>query len=266
MALPTLGILILTKNEAAHIGDCLASCKSLGETLTQVMVLDSQSTDTTLAIAEANGAQTAIHPFTNFRDQRQHGASLMTTDWILFLDADERLTPELGEALKTFIAQSQHSLLEIPRLNHVLGKPIYHCGWYPDYQARLVRRDTLRFADTIVHEKVESTGSKTQLPLTPNAHIVHYTFETMTSYFAKVNHYTTLEAEYFAGKNAFTLTRWGLFSRAFGMFTQTLFHFKGRKDGMHGFIIAMMNFVYSYLLMAKVWEKENRPKTSPPHN
>lgn len=253
---PTISVVILTKNEEKNIEDCLKSCIGLGE----VIVIDSFSTDRTVEIAKSHDVAVYRHEFINFREQREYGVHYAQGDWIFFLDADERVSPSLKEELIRFSQQREYSLLEIPRRNHLLGHWIRHCGWYPDYQARFLRKKELRFNPNIVHEKMETTGRATRLPALSDAYIIHYTCQSLESYFQKINHYTTLEAEQLYKTNLLKITRWAIFTRSVGMFTQTLFHHKGLKDGLPGFTVATFNLIYSFLLMLKIWEKRQQKK------
>ena len=147
-------------------------------------------------------------------------------------------------------------MLEIPRKNLVHNIWIQYSGWYPDFQTRLVKKETAVFEKKIVHEKMKTTGKTKTLAPHKDQDLIHYTYRNFTQYIDKVNHYTTLEAEYYKDSDEFKLTKLGIFSRSLGMFTQTLFHHKGYKDGMLGFIVAGINFIYSFVLMIKLWEKK----------
>lgn len=246
--------IILTKNEEQFIETCLKSCDIFDE----ILIIDSGSTDKTLEIAQKFTSNIHVHPFTNFLEQRQYGATLATSEWIFFLDADETLSPQLKDALLRGKIQSKYDAFSFPRKNYLLGHWIAHCGWYPDYQIRLVRKSTLYFTDRIIHEGMRSTGPLHTVPIEENAHIEHQTCTDFSKFITKLNHYTTLEAIQHKDNPAFKLTRWGIFTRSFGMFTQTLFHFKGIKDGLPGFIVACYNMIYSMVLMIKLWELRQR--------
>ncbi len=252
---PTIGLFILTKNEEDWLEGCLKTCAWADE----VIIVDSGSTDNTLSIAKAHGVRVIQHPFTNFLEQRQVAISHLSTEWVGYIDADERFSETLISEIKTFIRQSESTLLEIPRRNYVHDKWIAHCNWYPDYQRRVVKKEALTFEDKIVHEQLSTTGRISRLPEKTEAYITHYTCPNLTDYIAKLNHYSSLEADYYAGKpeHPFTLTPWGIFSRSLGMFTQTFFHFKGYKDGIPGFIVAGFQFLASFMLMIKLWERES---------
>ena len=252
----SIGVFILTKNEEIFIDECLKSCRIFSK----IVVVDSCSTDRTKAICQSYSVDFYERPFTNFLEQRQFGVSKLDTDWIFYLDADEKITPELEQEILKFSEGNTGDLLEIPRKNFVLGHWIEHCGWYPDYQSRLIKADTLQFEENIVHERMQTTGKLAHLDWNPKAVILHQTCTGIGSYLEKMNHYTQLEADSYGANPPFKLTRWGVFSRSFGMFTQTLFHFKGIRDGFPGFIVACFNFITSMMVMIKCWEIQNSKK------
>ncbi len=247
----SIGVLIITKNEQANLEECLRTCAFFDE----IVVVDSQSTDDTIAIAKKYTSHTYINPFKNFRDQRMVGVSHMKSDWVFFLDADERIPEALQKKIKEFATQDFYTMLEIPRRNYMLGEWVAHSGWYPDFQRRLVKKSTLSFQDQIVHERIESSGPMFR---DDSVHLIHHTCQSLSAYFLKINQCTSLEAEQYVDSDVFKITRWGIFTRSLGMFTQTLFHHKGLKDGMRGFIVAGINFIYSFMLMVKLWEKRLR--------
>ena len=245
-------IIILTKNEEEQIKECLESCKAFEN----ILVIDSHSTDKTCDIATSYNATVLKNTFTDFRAQRQFGIDQTRTNWLFFLDADERLTPALSSHILEQIQRTDIGAVDYPRKNLFLDKWIKHCNWYPDYQTRLFQKTTIQTAEKPVHERFQTTGTLIQAPLNQNLEIQHNTYQNLSHYFNKINHYTTIEATHYQGSDAFTLSKWGILSRAWGMFSQTFFHFKGYKDGMHGFIIAGINAVYSFMLMVKMWENE----------
>ena len=250
-----LSVIILTKNEEKNIEACLKSCEGLGETL----VIDAESTDQTVNIAKHYTSHIIINPFQNFKSQREFGASKASGEWVLFVDADEQVSPDLKKEILSFIDQDRYTLLEIPRQNIFLGKHIKYSGWDPNFVKRLVKKSTMIFNKQIVHESIDTTG-ETMILSHQNAYLTHYTCQDLTQYINKINHYTSLEVVYYANqeKHPFKLTVMGVIFRALGMFTQTIFSYKGYKDGYRGFIIAGLNAMSSFLLMIKLWEKTKK--------
>jgi (heptosyl)LPS beta-1,4-glucosyltransferase len=240
---------VLTKNSEDVIQDCLESIKKLDE----IVIVDSGSTDSTLKIAKVYKTKIIDKPFTNFTDQRKCGADHASGEWIFYIDSDERATPQLIEALR-YASTKEHDLILIPRRNLMFGKWVKYSGWYPDYQQRFIRKSTMVFDNEPVHERVNTRGSRRELPKDGDAVIIHYTCENLGEYIQKMNHYTTLEARAEANSDKYKIGKWAMFSRSWGMFTQTLFHHKGINDGMRGVIIAWINMMTSFMVMSKIWE------------
>jgi glycosyltransferase involved in cell wall biosynthesis len=245
-----IGVLILTKNEEKNIGRCLESCKNFSE----IIVIDSGSTDKTSEIVQKYTSQIYVNPFINFLEQRKFGLQKIASDWVLMLDADETINEALELELIKMSKQNQFFGLKIPRKNYFLGKWIEHCNWYPDYQLRFFQKSASKFAPNKVHEKVIIYGKIKELPKKGGAFLDHHTTDNLSNYFNKMNLYTTLEAEEYEQTNIIKISRLAIFTRSLGMFTQTFFHYQGYKDGMRGFIISMINFINSFLMMAKIWE------------
>ena len=169
--MPTLSVILITRNEEANLRDCLASLGGLAQ---QVVVVDTASTDGTIAIAQEFGAaiaQPADWP--GFGPQKNRALDLATGDWVLSLDADERLTPELRSEITAVLANPGHvTCFAIPRLSWYCGRFIRHSGWNPDYVDRLFQRGTARFSNDLVHERLIPSGSVVKL----KNHMLHYSF------------------------------------------------------------------------------------------
>src|SRR5580693_3646493 len=142
-----LSAIVITKNEAANIGNCLDSLAFCDERI----VVDCGSTDATVEIARGKGARVEFREWSGDGPQRNYALSLATGSWVLNLDADERVTPALAAEIKTAIAGDAADAYEFPRLNFFCGRPMRHSGWYPDYIFRLFRRGKARFKDVSVH-------------------------------------------------------------------------------------------------------------------
>ncbi|MDF3036657.1 MAG: glycosyltransferase family 2 protein, partial [Paucimonas sp.] len=146
-----LSVVIITKNEAANIGACLASVAFADERI----IVDSGSTDGTIELARQAGAtviETADWP--GFGPQKNRALDAATGEWIFSIDADERVTKELQDEILMVLGNARHAAYEVPRLSSFCGRFIRHSGWYPDYIVRLFRKDSGRFSDHLVHERV----------------------------------------------------------------------------------------------------------------
>lgn len=156
-----ISAVIIARDEEAKIAEAIASLSFADE----VLVVDSGSSDSTVRIAEESGARVIVQPWLGFSKQKQYATDSARHDWILSLDADERISPELasqiGELVKT--GTGQNVAFSIPRLSFYLGRPIRHCGWYPDRQVRLFDRRKCRWNDREIHESVQVSGALGEL-------------------------------------------------------------------------------------------------------
>ena len=183
-----LTAVVLTLNEARHLPDCLASltwCDHL-------LVLDSGSRDATAEISRRAGARLIEHPFENYSRQRQHALGLVSTPWLLFVDADERVSPALALEIRSLLECTSLAAAWIPRRNIFFGRALRGGGWWPDPQLRLLRPERARFdPERAVHEQAEVDGEIGWLvhPLT------HINYEHRSEFVAKQRAYARLEAE-----------------------------------------------------------------------
>ena len=238
MSAPSLTVVVLTKNEEQNIVDCLASA-SWADGL---VVFDSLSEDRTVALAQMVGATVLERPFRNYADQRNAALDQVTGDWVFFLDADERATPELAEEIRRVIAQEDRVGWWVPRRNYIWGKWIKHAGWSPDYQLRLLRRGRARYDPAReVHEVVVLDGAEGYLenPLT------HYNYQTLGQFMRKQERYMAYEVQ--------ILHKQGVRTRLYKFASQPLKEFwrryvtlEGYKDGMHGLVLSALMGYYMF--------------------
>src|SRR5690625_926336 len=181
----TLSVIIITKNEEHNIAECLKSVSFADE----IIVVDSGSTDNTCGIAESLGAQVTITAdWPGFGPQKNRALSLATKEWVLSIDADERVTPELAHEIQQLLVSSpQHEAYKIARLSNFCGRWMRHSGWWPDHVLRLFKRGSTKFTDDIVHESVKETNSLGTL----SGHFLHYPYPNLESLIDKVNRYST---------------------------------------------------------------------------
>jgi glycosyltransferase involved in cell wall biosynthesis len=227
MTPPSLTAIILAYNESRHIEACMASLRFADH----ILVFDSGSTDGTPDLARAAGAEVRARPFQNYPDQRNAALGAVSTEWVLFVDADERVTPELAAEVRAVIQTPQHSGYWIPRHNYIFGRLTRHTGWYPDYQMRLLRREEAQYdPGRLVHELVIlKSGEGGYL----KEHLTHYNYENLAQFQAKQARYAQLDAD--------MLSREGVRPKIYTPYTQAVRHFKwrfwdleGYKDGLHG--------------------------------
>lgn len=242
-----LSAIVITRNEEANIGECLASVSFARE----ILVVDSGSTDATVSLARAAGArviETADWP--GFGPQKNRALDQASQPWVLSIDADERVTPELrAEILAVVNDPAAHAdAWDMPRSSSYCGQYMGHSGWYPDRVTRLFRRGTARFSDDLVHERLV-----TQLPPAHlRSDLLHRSFPDLESVLDKMNRYSTAGAQRMLaqGKRATpgTAALHGLWA-----FIRTYFLQRGFLDGRMGFLLAVSNAEGTYYRYLKLW-------------
>jgi len=245
---PRLSAVIITKNEAADLPVCLASLAFCDE----IIVVDSGSTDGTVALAERAGCRVILRPdWAGFGPQKQRALDAATGDWILSIDADEIVPPDLAQEILAAIESGAHAGYRLNRLNDFLGKPLRYGGWYPDYHLRLARRDVARFSDDIVHERLLVDGSIRDLR-TPMRHL---TYRDIDELLDKQRRYALSGAAQRRHRG-----RGGSVAKAVSRSVLTFLKLyigkRGFLDGRHGFVAAATNsqeIFWRYL--ATSWER-----------
>jgi glycosyltransferase involved in cell wall biosynthesis len=240
----SLSVIIITRNESANIRACLESVAWADE----IIVVDSGSTDETCSVAKELGAQVYAHAdWPGFGAQKNLALSYASKDWVLSIDADERVTPELRTEIEQAMRKGKIDGYYCPRLSQFCGQFIHHCGWYPDYVLRLFKRETGRFSDSLVHESVLQIGVTAKLK-TP---LLHYSYLTAADVERKVEHYSSAAAQqmFQAGKHT---NRVGAILSAGWAFVRTYILRLGMLDGRAGLRIASMNARTTYLKYRKL--------------
>jgi len=244
-----LSVVISAYNEERNIEDCLKSAKELAD---ELIVIDNCSTDKTPEIAKRYAKVFEQENNPNKIDvQKNFGFSKATGDWILSLDADERLTPELSREIKSVIS-NQSSVIGywIPRKNIIFGKWIKSEMWWPDYQLKLFRKGKGKYEEG-VHKALQVDGETEKLE-TP---IVHHNYVSIHQYLQKLNTYTDIEAKTLV-KEGYKFNWLDSIRFPLNDFLKTFFLQKGYRDGIHGLVLSMFQGFYMGIVFAKLWEKE----------
>lgn len=247
-----LTAIVLTLNEAKHIRACLESCCAFVD---EMLVFDSGSSDSTVALAEAVGARVVTRPFDNYAAQRNAALDAATGDWIFFIDADERADERLGREIHERISHSENAmsgevLFWIPRKNYIFGKWIQHTGWSPDYQPRVLKKGRARFdATRPVHELVIADGKEGWLQ-TP---LVHYNYDTLAQFRRKQKRYTLFEAQMMAAEGVRPRGR-SYLSMPAREFYRRFITLSGFRDGLHGLALSALMAYYAF--WRQVWAAE----------
>ncbi len=239
-----LSIIIVAKNEAINIAECVRSARFADE----VIVLDSGSTDGTPALAGAEGAQVVQTDWPGYGPQNNRGIDTASGDWFFSLDADERISPELAAEIRTAIELTDVNGFRVPRTSMYCGRFMKHGGWTPDYTRRLARRGKGRFTEHFLHANLQVEG-----PIgTLRNPMIHYSYRSMESVLEKLNRYSSASA-----RDMTSAGRKGSFGRAIGhglwAFFRTYVLQLGFLDGRWGFMLAFFNAEVTYYRYLKLW-------------
>lgn len=245
-----LTVVIIAKNEAERIEACLQSVSWADE----IVVVDSGSSDATCEIARRYTDKVFDVPWRGFGPQKQAAVDLANNDWILNIDCDERVTPELGQEIRGILAQDTINIAySVPRRTFLGDKEIGHCGWYPDRTIRLFNRRRARFSDNIVHERVVADGPVAAC----KGHLLHFSFSGIGPVLTKLNHYSDLSASqmFEQGRRCRLLD---LTARPLFAFFKTYLLRLGFLDGMEGLEISITTALLTFAKYVKLRELCNR--------
>lgn len=246
-----LSVIVITKNEARHIGRCLASVAWADE----IIVIDSGSTDDTTTICRQYTDQVYITDWPGFGPQKQRALDRATQDWVLSVDADEEVSEALKVEIQQAIRDNQANGFYMPRLSSYCGRQIKHGGWWPDHVLRLFRREAGKFSDDVVHERILVTG-----PIAPLSNpLLHESYINLEEVILKTNSYSSLGAHklFAQGKRASP----GLaIMKGLWSFFRTYFIRLSVLDGPQGLMLAISNAEVSYYKYLKLWEMQRSAK------
>ncbi len=251
----TLSIVIITLNEAANLPRTLAGVQGMGE----IVIVDSGSTDATLQIARAAGARVFTEPWKGFGAQKNSAINHAAGEWILSLDADEEVSPQLAREIEALVAgQPPYAAYRIPRLNYFLGRPLKHGGYWPDRKLRLFRRGAARFQERPVHETMQSDGPVGQL----HGHLIHHCYPTLEEYIDHINRYSTLGAEMLvtSGRAPRSLPSffWNALVNPAATFVYNYVCRLGFLDGRAGLLQHLNHSAYIHWKFVKAWRLGRR--------
>lgn len=238
-----VSVTIIAFNEADNIEDCLKSVQWADE----IIVVDSGSSDATFEISKKYTDKVFFNKWEGFAKQKSFALSLANNNWVLSLDADERITPELKEEILNSDLSGADGYY-IWRKNYFLDKAIKYCGWGSDYQLRLFRKDKTKLTDRLVHEGFIVDGKTSSL----KNKMIHLTHTDLKKTFSKINDYSTLEAEEKYKRkniNGFTMILYPLIA-----FIQHYFFRKGFLDGVHGLMVSINHAMTKLQVYMKIWE------------
>jgi glycosyltransferase involved in cell wall biosynthesis len=245
-----ISAVIITKNEETNITECLKSISWTNE----IILVDAHSTDKTVELAKNFTSKIFVHEWGGFAKQKEFALSKVSNEWVLNIDADERISSMLKDEINN-LEENDVDGYYIRRENYLLKKHIKSCGWDNDYQLRLVRRSKTRLADRLVHERLIVDGKTERL----KHRLVHFTFTSIEKTLGKINYYSSLRAEelFNKGKRAGDFT---IISHGIAAFFKFYILYGGFRDGVYGLIISLFNSFTKFLVYMKVWELQKQSK------
>ena len=254
----TLSVALITRNEAANLPRTLASVRWANE----IIVVDSGSTDATLDLARSAGARVFEEPWKGFAAQKNSAIAHATGDWIISLDADEEVSPELAMEIQTLLAgEPAFSAWRIPRLNHFLGLPLRHGGYWPDPKLRLFRRGAAQFADRPVHEIMHAAGPVGRL----KGPLIHHCYPTLSDYIEHMNRYSSIAAEALVASgragNSWPWLAWNALLNPAATFLYNYAFRLGFLDGRAGVLQHINHSFYIHWKFAKAWQMAQQKRS-----
>jgi glycosyltransferase involved in cell wall biosynthesis len=243
---PKLTVTVITRDEASNIGAALDTVAWADE----VLVVDSGSTDDTVAIARERGARVVVREWPGFSAQKNFAAAEASNDWVLSVDADERVTTDLAAEIRSLLAAEPAArAYSVPRVSCYLGRWIRTTDWYPDRQARLYNRRAARWTGDYVHERLAVDGPQAAL----GGELQHHPYLDISHHLRTMDRYTTLAASQMLaqGRRAGAA---GLLARPLGAFLRNYVLHGGWRDGGVGLTVSILNSYYVFLKFAKLRE------------
>lgn len=256
MARPPVSACIITLNEEANLPDCLASVAWCEE----IVVVDSESADRTREIAEAAGARVLVQPFLGHVEQKNFALDRATHDWVLSVDADERVTPELRASIEAALAEDGERFdgYRMTRHTFYLGRWIDHSGWYPEWHVRLWRRSKARWSGVNPHDHVHPEGPVGTL----RGDLQHFSYRSVEAHLRQVNSFTTIQAREKRARGERPSLAKLLFNPA-GRFLRMYVWRRGFLDGFPGLALAAIGAFYVFSKYAKLWDIARREGAGP---
>jgi glycosyltransferase involved in cell wall biosynthesis len=242
---------VIAKNEEANIGPCLDGLAFCDERI----VVDAGSSDRTVELAQQKGARVATHAWHGFGAQKNFALSLAQGDWVLSIDADERISPALAGEIERAVAEGRADGYEIPRLSSFVGRDMRHSGWFPDYVLRLFRRGKARFSDDLVHERVICDGTVARL----SEQLAHHSVIRLEDAISRVDRYSTAGAEMLVAAGRRVSFADGITHGIWSFFRAYVLRL-GFLDGREGFLLAVANAEGTYYRYMKAWLAKRRQK------
>jgi len=249
-----IAAVVITKNEEANIAACLDTLQWVD----QLIVVDAESTDRTVDMARRYTNHVFVRAWPGFGPQKNFGMDQAQSEWILIVDADERVTTPLRQEISRLMQSGPSPDIagyEIPRRNYFYGRWIQGGGIYPDCQLRLFRRTAARYDDVLLHERLQIEGRIERL----SSPLEHYSMPTIRHHVGKMMRYTSLGAREKL-KTSIRVSAMQIGANHIGTIVKTYVLRKGYRDGIHGLIVALFAGMHTFVKYAKAWEALERGK------
>ena len=252
----SIAAIVITKNEESNISACLRALKFADE----IIMVDAESTDKTAEIAKAAGVKVFVRPWPGYGAQKNFALQQISSDWALFIDADEIVTPQLAQEIQAITANPTKNFYWLKIVTVFLNHPLYHLY---GHNPRLFKKSSGQWTTTQVHEQVEEISSHTAIKLGDDksavliAPLMHYSHQTVESYLSRMQTYTDLDAQDMAATNKHrsgrpvTPSNWLPIYLASRQFLKMYFYKKGFLDGYAGFVWCRMSATYEYVMAQK---------------
>ncbi len=242
-----ISVIIITKNEEINIDDCLKSAAWADE----IIIVDSESEDSTVDLARKYTQKIFTRKWEGYSKQKKYALSLASNEWVLSLDADERVSYELRDEINSGL-KGNYDGFRISRRNYFLGKHITGCGWDNDYQLRLFRKSKTTVTDRFVHESFQVNGKIGKL----DSRIDHYSYRSLKEAISKMNNYSTLEArQKYQSKKVSPVD---FITHPASAFLQYFIVRKGYRDGKYGLMVSLLHAMTNMQIYMKIWEMRKR--------
>lgn len=247
----SLSVVINTLNEEKNLSRALASVKNLVD---EVVVVDMESSDSTVSIAKKAGAKVYSHKPTGYVEPaRNFAIGKTTSEWVFILDADEEVGSDLAKKIKNIAKDNKSAdFYRVPRRNMVFGKWLKHSRWWPDYNIRLFRKGSVIWSE-IIHSVPETRGRGEDLPEQEKYAILHHHYSTVSQYLERMLRYTTIQAQDLV-RSGYVFEWADAIRRPMSEFLSRFFAGDGYKDGVHGLILSLLQAFSELVLVVKVWE------------
>ncbi len=253
MAKASISAVLVVKNEELHLGECL---QSIVNWVDEIIIVDDMSTDNTMNIAKKFGAKIFQRKLENEGIHRNWALDQATHNWVLSIDGDEVVTPELREEIINALANTDCNAFNIPRRNYIGDHWVRYGGWYPNSTLKLFQKSNFRFQEDHYHARITFKGKAGHL----KSDFIHYNYRDFAHYLAKLNNQTNFEAKKWFRDRPNIGAGWVTW-RAIDRFFRAYVAKKGYKDGMVGFMVALLSAFYQVISYAKYWEYKSGKKS-----